>query len=183
MKALGFALFALAALQGAAAADCYSERRGAGSGQFALKDGVAYDPRTNLSWMRCSLGRDWAGTGCVGDLRRFTFDKARAESAAVGDGWRLPTIRELASLVDHACGRPATDRVAFPDIVMNDEGKATYWSMTPAQAIPGMYYVVDFSDGDIDAHSTGLWLHVRLVRAGREPAAGQTDVAPPRTRD
>ena len=30
-----------------------------------------------------------------------------------------------------------------------------------------MIYVVDFSDGDVDMHSTGLWLNLRLVRSGR----------------
>jgi hypothetical protein len=150
-----------------AQADCYAERRGAGSGHYALKDGVVYDPRTNLSWARCSFGRQWAGVGCDGEPKRVTFDKARAAAEAAGDGWRLPTIRELASLIDRTCGAPAIDKVAFPDIAPNDEGKASYWSSSPAPEIPGMIYVVDFSDGDVDMHSTGLWLNLRLVRLGR----------------
>lgn len=161
-------LIALALLAPVAAqADCYAERRGAGSGHYALKDGIAYDPRTNLSWMRCSFGRRWAGVSCEGEPARVTFDKARAAAEAAGDGWRLPTIRELASLTDRTCGAPAIDKVAFPDIAPNDEGKASYWSSSPAPDIPGMFYIVDFSDGDVDMHSTGIWLNLRLVRTGR----------------
>ena len=161
-------LIALALLAPVAAqANCYAERRGAGSGHYALKDGIAYDPRTNLSWMRCSFGRRWAGVSCEGEPARVTFDKARAAAEAAGDGWRLPTIRELASLTDRTCGAPAIDTVAFPDIAPNDEGKASYWSSSPAPDIPGMFYIVDFSDGDVDMHSTGMWLNLRLVRTGR----------------
>lgn len=161
-------LIALALLAPVAAqADCYAERRGAGSGHYALKDGIAYDPRTNLSWMRCSFGRRWVGVSCAGEPARVTFDKARAAAEAAGDGWRLPTIRELASLTDRTCGAPAIDKVAFPDIAPNDEGKASYWSSSPAPDIPGMFYIVDFSDGDVDMHSTGIWLNLRLVRTGR----------------
>lgn len=161
-------LIALALLAPVAAqANCYAERRGAGSGHYALKDGIAYDPRTNLSWMRCSFGRRWAGVSCEGEPARVTFDKARAAAEAAGDGWRLPTIRELASLTDRTCGAPAIDTVAFPDIAPNDEGKASYWSSSPAPDIPGMFYIVDFSNGDVDMHSTGIWLNLRLVRTGR----------------
>lgn len=166
MSRLALSLLALLALNGAAVADCYSERRGAGSGHYALKEGVAHDSRTNLSWMRCSLGRHWAGTKCEGEPKTFTFDKALAAANDAGEGWRLPTIPELASLIDVSCGQPATDRVAFPDITPNDEGKASYWSVSPAD-LPNMRYIVDFAHGDVDAHSPGIWLNVRLVRSGR----------------
>lgn len=150
-----------------AMADCYSERRGAGSGRYALKEGLAYDERTNLTWARCDVGRVWQGTSCAGESRPLTFDAAPAAAIAAGAGWRLPTIAELAGLVDRTCGNPATDRVAFPGIVADDVGKASYWSGTPSTEVPGMSYVVDFISGDVDMRSADVPLRLRLVRDGR----------------
>ena len=143
-----------------AQADCAAAR-------FALDGGLAYHSRADLTWMRCGVGLRWEQDGCVGATRRLGLEEARVAAREAGERWRLPTIRELAGLLDPTCGAPAIDRRAFPDIAPNDEGKASYWSSTPAPDIPGMTYVVDFQNGDPDAHSSGIRLNVRLVREGR----------------
>ena len=61
-------------------ADCYSERRGAGSGHYALKEGLAYDEQTGLTWARCEIGQTWQGTACAGESRLLTFEAAWAEA-------------------------------------------------------------------------------------------------------
>jgi len=67
------------------------------------QDGTATDTKTGLQWMRCSLGQRWANNSCVGEASKHTWqqalDKARSFSYAGYSNWRVPTIKELNSLV------------------------------------------------------------------------------------
>ncbi|MCX8521150.1 MAG: DUF1566 domain-containing protein, partial [Rhodoferax sp.] len=60
------------------------------------------DRRTGLVWARCSLGQSWNGSTCTGTASTHTHEQAlaQAQTANVGgaSGWRLPNVKELASL-------------------------------------------------------------------------------------
>ena len=75
-----------------ARADCYSERRGAGSGHYALKEGLAHDERTNLTWARCEIGQIWQGTACAGEsrLRPKEIPLAREKESRQSEIWTTP---------------------------------------------------------------------------------------------
>lgn len=60
------------------------------------------DTRSRLIWTRCALGEVWNGTSCDGMAREVT--RAEAQQATP-DGWRIPSIRELASLIHCSSGR------------------------------------------------------------------------------
>ena len=45
--------------------------------------------------------------------QEFTWEEAKAYAASLGDGWRLPTVKELLSLVDYETHNPACS--VFPD--------------------------------------------------------------------
>lgn len=86
-----------------------------------------------------------------------------AESA--GPQWRVPTIKELYSILDPSCGPPPLDLTVFPDIRTGGEEENAYWTTSKVGAA-GLVYYVDLATGDSDAHSRGFALAVRLVRTG-----------------
>lgn len=74
-------------------------------------DGTATDTFLGLVWMRCSLGQMWSNETCSGDASELTWQQALqaahgfeyAEQAS----WRMPNMKELASLTERSCVRPA----------------------------------------------------------------------------
>ncbi|SFR54034.1 DUF1566 domain-containing protein [Thiomicrospira sp. ALE5] len=72
-------------------------------------DGTVYDKKTNLIWMRCSLGQTWTGTTCSGDASRHFLqvaeDLAKQSRFAGKTDWRVPTVDELHSLVYCSSGQ------------------------------------------------------------------------------
>jgi hypothetical protein len=158
--ALSFALF------NAAIAACPSSS----TERFVLKKEEAFDTRTRLTWKRCSVGTIWKDRGCIGE-RSFMELKAALKAAQdAGSGGRVPTVSELQSLIDEKCGVPPIDVAAFPDLrVQKGEGdidgdESPYWTVSEFGAA-NLVHHVDFSTGNVDAHSLGFALAVRLVRS------------------
>ncbi|MDG9670576.1 DUF1566 domain-containing protein [Hahella sp. CR1] len=132
--------------------------------QFVLKGAEVYDTKTGLTWSRCSMGLTWReGSGCVGKVKISTLEGARHFAELQGHGWRIPTIEELYSLVRRGCSEPAINAEVFPDVQDLGEG-SPYWSQTPVEEVPILYYFVDFMTGDIDGHTERFPLALRLVR-------------------
>lgn len=104
-------------------------------------DGTVTDQRTGLMWSQCTSGT--SGADCAaGDATTATW--AQALQAAVDStlaghtDWRLPNIKELASIVERRCQRPALSIRAFPVAADNYE----YWSSSPvANDPPRSWYV------------------------------------------
>lgn len=124
------------------------------------------DSKTGLVWRRCSEGQTWSGTGCAGDAFTYSHEAALALAKAQSGtaGWRLPNVRELASIADKTRTRigfdsPAIDTAAFPKTPAN-----TYWSSTPNVGLPSTAWVVDFKRGDVINAFRAYYEHVRLVR-------------------
>ena len=101
----------------------------------------------------------------IGDLewrddvvQGVTLAEAEAYAASLGNGWRVPTLDELLSIVDPAKYDPACS--VFPDCPAVETWTVTRWSGSPLVA-----YVVNFFDGDGDsAVSVNNLLTVRAVR-------------------
>lgn len=123
------------------------------------------DLRTGLIWRRCPEGAAWSGIGCDGTALRYTWSQALviAQEAAQADAlpWRLPNVKELASIIDQRRDRPAVSPRLFPGTP-----SAPFWTSTHATRSPTEAWFVDFLDGDqIHFHDTRRFEHaVRLVR-------------------
>lgn len=137
------------------------------SGRFAptgVNNSEVKDRETGLTWQRCSVGQSWDGTACTGTV--ITMGHEAALTHANGqDGWRLPNVRELSSLLDLDCRPQAIDPTMFPGTP-----GTVYWTTTPyAGSYPAYAWGLDFYFGAASAsHFPRAQLGaVRLVRTGQ----------------
>jgi hypothetical protein len=96
--------------------------------------GTVLDSATGLTWQQIpdATGRPWR--------------EATAHCAALalaGGGWRLPTMKELQSLVDETRANPAIDPMAFPDTPSDQP----FWTASRVVATPGSAWRVSFAHG------------------------------------
>lgn len=128
--------------------------------RYAIDGGTVYDTQTNLTWQRCSVGQHWSEDGgCVGSVQQLSWDDAQKQGV---DGWRVPTMSELQTLISSSCSFPAINENVFPGM---ESGALWYWSSTPGPLV--VAWGVGFGRGDPDQGWRTNVVSVRLVRNGR----------------
>lgn len=104
------------------------------------------DQKTGLTWMK------------EDDGERRTLEEAKAYCEQVGEGWRLPTIDELQTIIDRSKYRPAIDPV------FTNTKSSWYWSSTPYAVNSSGAWVVYFNFGYVDWDGVSSSGFVRPVR-------------------
>lgn len=154
-------------------------------------DGTVTDTQTGLMWMRCSIGQQWNGTTCTGEVTQHTWAAANAftnqHRFAGHIDWRLPTVDELDTLVycssdqrrpserpngkyvaatNGQCEgnyqRPTINQQAFPATP-----RGWFWSSSPNASSTSGAWLVNFGNGHVYNYGKGYGSRVRLVRAGQ----------------
>lgn len=158
-------MLALAALAWNAHAACPSWPS---AQRFELHDEQVIDLRSGLVWQRCSAGQTWDGLTCSGTAATYSHADAlglarQANPSNSPAGWRLPNVKELASLLDLGCTLPTLDATVFPATPADRT-----WSSSPFVRRSNIAWTVDFASGYV-SNQTGIGnpLHVRLVRSAR----------------
>jgi hypothetical protein len=129
-----------------------------------LADGAqVLDKQTGLIWQRCSLGQEWSGATCTGFGDRYTWQQALQAAHDLGNGWRLPNIKELQSLVEEACYSPPINERLFPGTIFS-----YYWTSTPPAFAGNYAYVIYFGYADAYdvSYSRGIF-YARVVRSSQ----------------
>ncbi|WP_158967575.1 DUF1566 domain-containing protein [Paraglaciecola sp. L3A3] len=126
-------------------------------------DGTVTDQILGLTWMRCSLGQTWESETCTGDASELTWQQAlqTAHGYKYADklGWRVPNVKELSSLTERKCVRPAINEIFFPNTPSDD-----FWSSTPSVIDPQRSWVVAFFNSSNSIKEKNLFVFTRLVR-------------------
>lgn len=88
-----------------------------------MGDGVVQHDRTGLQWARCALGQTWSSGRCQGAADVFFWQEAkdavkqlnRTGQLGGHTDWRLPTVEELATLIEKCRETPAINTDIFPN--------------------------------------------------------------------
>lgn len=134
-------------------------------------NGTILDLKTGLLWSKCSLGQTYEGDTCTGAATTYTtFSEGLTAAHQVKDshldtnGWRVPNIKELDSIVERQCTDPSINVPLFPDTP-----SATYISSTPdPDSLDGTgARSISFFTGEEYTPPTEPSRHIRLVKDSR----------------
>lgn len=122
--------------------------------QLVLDDEAVLDKETGLVWERSPSTDDTDWSGAI----------SRCYTKEVGGrkGWRLPTVEELASLVDTTQSYPALPAGHPFQNVQSDR----YWSATTDAEFTDAAWRVSISNGSVSQNYKGNSHYVWCVRGG-----------------
>ena len=99
-----------------------------------------------------TTGLDWA----VYNQKKLNWDEAKEYAKSLEDGWRLPTDKEIESIIDRSKYEPATD---IPEIV-----STFYWSSSEYLPNPSNAWRVYMYYGSLDNYYKTFSYQVVCVR-------------------
>jgi len=122
-------------------------------------------PNAQGLWFTDRIGTD--------EMTYAELEKAVKECRAGGfDDWRIPTLHEQFGEVDHTKFNPATDANKYPNIT-----GGWYWTSTECawskdeKGVASLFWVVNFSYGDVLDSRRSYNAFARAVRGGGAPAS------------
>ena len=150
LSRLAFAAAVAAAVLAARASDA-----NAPAGHYTIgagaRAGTVYDTKSKLTWQQAAPAATYTWAGAKTYCTALDLD---------GTGWRLPTEKELFSLVDRTqTAPPYIDSTAFPGAT-----SSYFWSSTLAARSPSYAGCVDFGTGETFDAPVSSTAYVRCVR-------------------
>ena len=122
------------------------------TGRYTVASGTVYDTKTKLTWQQSvpSTAYAWADANIY----------CAAIGATLGaSGWRLPTFRELITIVDFSQSTmPTIDTTAFPGTPA-----VNFWTLTPAPGSSTTAMHVSFGNGSVNTNALSDLNAVRCV--------------------
>ncbi len=120
--------------------------------RYVVSTDTVRDTRANITWQR------------VASPSTYTFAAAQTYCAGLtlggfSTGWRVPTIKELQTLVDVRSLNPAIDGTAF-----TSTASAVFWSSSPATFNATDAWGVSFAFGVTTSSAMTSSSRVRCVR-------------------
>ncbi len=131
------------------ASTTYAEAN-APAGRYTTAGGTVYDTKTKLTWQQTVA----SGT--------YTWAGAKTYCAGLnlgGTGWRIPTVKELQTIVDDSQANPSIDTTAFLSTPVD-----WFWSSSPLAGSSSFAWGVDFTCGVTSYNGVSDYHDVRCVR-------------------
>jgi hypothetical protein len=113
-------------------------------------DQTVKDNVTGLIWQRAQATSTMTQTAAISYCTSLNIN---------GSTFRLPTVRELSSLVDFNTSSPSIDSTAFPGT-----SSSYFWTSTIYQPIPTYAWYVYFNNGNVYTGSFSDTNFARCVR-------------------
>ena len=129
-------------------------------------DGTVSDTKTGLTWKKCSEGQ--SGVDCrIGTATTYRWQGALQQAQSVNNNggfagyknWRLPSIKELNSIVEEQCSEPSINLAVFPESPSD-----WCWSSSPSAYVSSYAWLVNFNFGYSNGNGKVNNGFVRLVR-------------------
>jgi hypothetical protein len=131
-------------------------------------DGTVTDNNTKLMWQKCGVGQNYLT--CEGNGSYYEWPAAFGACSTLSLGsyndWRLPTIKEIITLIKYGTYNPAIDDT-FPNATYYD--LMGYWTSTPVNE--NCAYFVRFTHGTADIEWQTGGAYMTSVRCVRSPQA------------
>ncbi|MBS4098469.1 MAG: DUF1566 domain-containing protein [Sulfuricella sp.] len=134
-------------------------------------DGTVTHKITGLTWKRCAEGQNWTGATCGGAAQAYPW---AAVTGLVTNGWRLPSVEQLLTIVEMGHGSPTINPVVFPNTPAYD-----FWTDSPYDSYSGYAWVVGFYNGIANhnvLYSRGN-IGLRLVRGTQTDGGASSTIA------
>ena len=141
-------------------------------------EAIVTDTYSGLVWQRCPVGFTLNSNGTAenaaddrceapGDTSvtwQAALQRSVLDSTAGRSDWRVPNLKELESIVEPACSRPALDTALFPR-----SGASFLWSSTPDPLSGAAALSLDVSAGESASTLKTAAADVLLVSTNDEP--------------
>ena len=121
------------------------------------QEGTVFDTMTKLTWKICAEGITYLNGRCTGNME-FTWDYAMKNFHDKGNGWRLPNIDELKSIIEKRCTEPAINLQVFPNTQ-----SSSFWSASACAGDSDYAYNIYFGRGLVSNDLKARSFYVRLV--------------------
>lgn len=121
------------------------------------------DQANTYGWGNNNTGTCSGGSGCSSDAYISDVNALDLCGETAND-WRLPTYRELLSIVDYSRSNPAIDASYFPNTRNSGFSSSDLYPPTP---LPNSVWCVSFTTGGSFSGTKGTGRAVRLVRSGQ----------------
>ena len=115
--------------------------------RYEKKGDVVIDHQTGLIWQ----------ANCTGPME---WENAVIYSRNLGDGWRLPEVSELITIINYERYFPASD---FPGI-----GSERHWSSSSDANDFSHAWYVDFDDGYVSYSARTYYNYVRCCQSSNQ---------------
>jgi len=139
-------------------------------------NGTVTDNNTGLMWQQQDDGIRYNWYQASGTYNAAYNPTAQDVCGSLTLGshsdWRLPTKKELMSIVDYGIHPPGP---LIMTTYFTNTKSAWYWSSTAAACNSDLSLYVDFNDGDVAGYYKDYIDYVRCVRGGQASAPSLTD--------